>query len=73
MAVVVVAVVAGSVIEAAAAAWDPRHPQVAVAGLVDMFVLLVPPAAGDGLQGIKRGIMELADLVVVTKARHLPN
>ena len=32
-----------------------------------MFVLLVPPAAGDGLQGIKRGIMELADLVVVTK------
>ncbi len=38
-----------------------------------MFVLLVPPAAGDGLQGIKRGIMELADLVVVTKARHLPN
>ena len=31
-------------------------------------MLLVPPAAGDGLQGIKRGIMEVADLVVVTKA-----
>ena len=42
--------------------------ETAVAGLVDMFVLLVPPAAGDGLQGVKRGIMELADLVVVTKA-----
>jgi len=41
--------------------------EVVVAGLVDMFVLLVPPGAGDGLQGIKRGIMELADLVVVTK------
>jgi|EP00908_Phaeocystis_cordata_P024205 LAO/AO transport system kinase len=42
--------------------------ETAVAGLVDMFVLLIPPAAGDGLQGVKRGIMELADLVVVTKA-----
>ena len=42
--------------------------ETAVSGLVDMFVLLVPPAAGDGLQGVKRGIMELADLVVVTKA-----
>jgi LAO/AO transport system kinase len=39
-----------------------------VADLVDMFVLLVGPAAGDDLQGIKRGIMELADLVVITKA-----
>eukprot|EP00965_Chrysotila_dentata_P256731 6212645-Pleurochrysis_carterae.AAC.2 len=42
--------------------------EVAVAGMVDMFILLLPPGAGDGLQGIKRGIMELADLVVVTKA-----
>ncbi len=41
---------------------------VAVAELVDVFVLLVPPAGGDELQGIKRGIMELADVVVVTKA-----
>ncbi len=41
---------------------------VAVAELVDVFVLLVPPAGGDELQGIKRGIMELADVVVITKA-----
>ena len=41
--------------------------EIAVAGLTDMFVLLTPPAAGDGLQGIKRGIMEMADAVVVTK------
>jgi LAO/AO transport system kinase len=40
----------------------------AVADLVDLFVLLVPPGGGDELQGIKRGIMELADLLVVTKA-----
>ena len=42
--------------------------EVAVAGMVDVFVLLIPPAAGDELQGIKRGIMELADIVIVTKA-----
>ena len=40
----------------------------AVAAMVDMFTLLVPPASGDELQGIKRGIIELADLVLVTKA-----
>ena len=40
----------------------------AVADLVDVFVLLVQPASGDELQGIKRGVMELADVVVVTKA-----
>ena len=39
-----------------------------VAGMVDMFVLLMQPGGGDDLQGIKRGIMELADLVVITKA-----
>ena len=39
-----------------------------VADLVDVFVLLVGPGGGDDLQGIKRGIMELADVVVVTKA-----
>jgi putative protein kinase ArgK-like GTPase of G3E family len=33
-----------------------------------MFVLLVPPAGGDELQGMKKGIVELADLVVVNKA-----
>ena len=42
--------------------------EVAVADMVDLFVLLASPAGGDDLQGIKRGIMELADLVVVTKA-----
>jgi LAO/AO transport system kinase len=36
--------------------------------MVDIFVLLAPPGAGDDLQGIKRGVMELVDLVVVTKA-----
>lgn len=39
-----------------------------VAELADVFVLLVQPGGGDDLQGIKRGVMELADLVVVTKA-----
>ena len=40
----------------------------AVADLVDLFVLVASPAGGDELQGIKRGIMELADLIVVNKA-----
>jgi LAO/AO transport system kinase len=42
--------------------------ETAVAELVDVFALLVSPGGGDDLQGIKRGIMELADLVVVNKA-----
>ena len=42
--------------------------EVAVADMVDLFALLVAPAGGDELQGIKRGIMELADLVIVNKA-----
>ena len=42
--------------------------EVAVASMVDLFLLLVSPAGGDELQGIKRGIMELADLVLVNKA-----
>jgi LAO/AO transport system kinase len=41
--------------------------EIAVANLTDAFVLLVAPAGGDELQGVKRGIMELADLVVVNK------
>jgi LAO/AO transport system kinase len=41
--------------------------EVAVA-LVDLFVLVASPAGGDELQGIKRGIMELADLIFVNKA-----
>ncbi|MDP6830644.1 MAG: methylmalonyl Co-A mutase-associated GTPase MeaB [Alphaproteobacteria bacterium] len=40
----------------------------AVADMVDIFILLVAPGGGDELQGIKRGIMELADLLVVNKA-----
>lgn len=40
----------------------------AVAELVDLFVLLLAPGGGDELQGIKRGIMELADLIVINKA-----
>jgi LAO/AO transport system kinase len=42
--------------------------ETAVADMVDCFVLLAAPGGGDELQGIKRGIMELADLVVVNKA-----
>lgn len=40
----------------------------AVAGLVDCLVLLVSPGGGDELQGMKRGAVELADVVVVNKA-----
>jgi len=39
-----------------------------VAGMTDMFVLLQLPNAGDDLQAIKKGVMELADLVVINKA-----
>ena len=39
-----------------------------VAEMTDMFVLLLQPGAGDELQGIKRGIMELADLVLINQA-----
>lgn len=39
-----------------------------VAGMTDLFVLLIAPAGGDELQGVKRGIMEVADLVLVNKA-----
>ena len=42
--------------------------EAAVADMVDLFMLLVQPGAGDELQGIKRGVMESADIVVVTKA-----
>jgi LAO/AO transport system kinase len=42
--------------------------ETAVRDLVDMFVLLVSPGGGDELQGIKRGIIEIADLLVVNKA-----
>jgi LAO/AO transport system kinase len=42
--------------------------ETAVADMVDFFLLLVLPGAGDELQGIKRGVMELANAVVVNKA-----
>jgi LAO/AO transport system kinase len=42
--------------------------ETAVASMVDLFLLLLSPAAGDELQGIKRGVMELCDLVLVHKA-----
>jgi LAO/AO transport system kinase len=39
-----------------------------IAKLSDLFVLLISPGGGDELQGIKRGIMEVADIIVVNKA-----
>ncbi len=39
-----------------------------VAGMTDMFILLLLPGGGDELQGIKRGIVELADLILINKA-----
>ncbi len=42
--------------------------ETAVAGMTDCFVLLQLPNAGDDLQAIKKGVMELADLVVINKA-----
>jgi LAO/AO transport system kinase len=42
--------------------------ETAIADQVDLVLLLVPPGGGDELQGIKRGIMETADIIAVTKA-----
>jgi LAO/AO transport system kinase len=42
--------------------------ETAVANMTDMFVLLQLPNAGDDLQAIKKGVMELADLVVINKS-----
>src|SRR5271169_2649573 len=42
--------------------------ETAVADMVDLFALLVAPGGGDDLQGIKRGVMELADVILVTKS-----
>src|SRR5271166_2393645 len=49
--------------------------EVAVANMVDTFVLLTLARTGDLLQGIKKGVLELADIVVVNKADgdHLPD
>jgi LAO/AO transport system kinase len=42
--------------------------EVEVQQSVDMLVLTIPPGGGDDLQGVKKGIVEVADLIVVTKA-----
>jgi LAO/AO transport system kinase len=42
--------------------------ETAVADMVDMFLLLLLPGGGDELQGIKRGVVEIADLIAVNKA-----
>ena len=42
--------------------------EIAVHGLVDFFLLLMLPGSGDELQGLKRGIMEMADMLVINKA-----
>ena len=42
--------------------------ETAVAGMTDIFCLLQLPNAGDDLQAIKKGIMEIADLIVINKA-----
>jgi len=42
--------------------------ETAAAELADLFILLLSPGAGDELQGLKRGIVELADMVVINKA-----
>jgi LAO/AO transport system kinase len=42
--------------------------ETAVADMVDFFLVLILPGAGDELQGIKKGILELADMIVVNKA-----
>jgi len=39
-----------------------------VAEMSDLFILLMAPAGGDELQGVKRGIMEMADMILVNKA-----
>ena len=42
--------------------------EVEVKECVDLLILAVPPGGGDGLQGVKKGILEVADMIVVTKA-----
>jgi len=42
--------------------------EIAVASMVDLFLLLQLPGAGDELQGIKKGVMEIADLILINKA-----
>jgi LAO/AO transport system kinase len=42
--------------------------EAAVAGMVDFFLVLLLPGAGDELQGIKKGLLELADMIAINKA-----
>ncbi|GAB5405601.1 MAG: methylmalonyl Co-A mutase-associated GTPase MeaB [Aureliella sp.] len=42
--------------------------EVSVAAMVDLFVILLQPAAGDEVQGIKRGILDLVDMAIVNKS-----
>jgi LAO/AO transport system kinase len=42
--------------------------EVEISESVDMLVLIVPPGGGDELQGVKKGIMEVADMLIVNKA-----
>jgi LAO/AO transport system kinase len=42
--------------------------EVSVSQVVDMLILIVAPGGGDGLQGVKKGILEVADLLIVNKA-----
>jgi len=58
-----------------AAGYDPiiietvgvGQSETTVKSMTDLFILLIAPGAGDEIQGIKRGIMELADIIVVNK------
>jgi len=52
---------------AEAAGFDVVIVETAVSGMTDMFVLLQLPNAGDDLQAIKKGVMEIADLIVINK------
>src|SRR6478752_6153214 len=51
-----------------AAGYDVVLVETAVSNMVDVFVVVGIPGAGDELQGIKRGLLELADVVAVNKA-----
>jgi len=42
--------------------------EIAVHSMTDLFILLIQPGSGDEIQGIKRGIMEIADIIVINKA-----
>ncbi len=42
--------------------------EITIRGMVDFFLLLIQPGAGDELQGIKKGVVEMADAIAITKA-----